>query len=545
MFYKIRLSVFCAVVSITLFSCLGEPNKNSLIVTLPYGKILGHELRSYKDKPYYAFQEIPYASPPIGGLRFKEAIPPGKLAWNSQHHRKYENCLYINVYTPVNPNKQVISSLLPVYVVIHGGFFCKGNGTFQYLGPQFLMDYEIILVTVNYRLGPFGFLSTEDDVIPGNLGLKDQHLALEWVRDNIHLFGGDPKKVTLGGQSAAAAAVGHHILTKESKGLFRAAIIQSGSPLCAKMFQKNPRHFAFKLGTLLNGNFGSNNSSLELLKVLQDVPAEDIKKNSDMEIPLEMRNSIGNEDNRIWAPVEDGSFVKGPMHEHFKTGNFNVVPVLMGITSEEQIHFNLEALLKKVEYFDSKYSILINGNLNMKEENKTPAGEKLKKIYTDGLFEKNIGAFVRYISDAKYTTATIRQADLQCNYTDVYFYQFSYHGLLNNNNVTVPGAGKVGHEEDLNYLFGKPFLPNIRNYPEADLETQERMLKLWTNFIKYLDPTPSADPLFSKLKWPKMKPDDLLYVDIGEKLGTERNPREYQKWKEVFDEYAEEFQITY
>lgn len=129
-------------------------------------------------------------------------------------------------------------------VWIHGGGFHSGDGTFQTYGPQYLIDYGIVVVSFNYRLGPFGklkfllrtrkphhnpifpagFLTTADGVIPGNLGLKDQNLALQWVNKYINLFGGDPSKVTIAGENSGGISVGYHILSKKSKGINVTAI---------------------------------------------------------------------------------------------------------------------------------------------------------------------------------------------------------------------------------------------------------------------------------------------------------------------------------
>lgn len=138
------------------------------------------------------------------------------------------------------------------------------------------MDFDVIVVTVNYRLGIFGFLSTQDTTIPGNYGLKDQLLALKWVNENIHLFGGDPAKVTINGQSAGGAVVGYHIISKESKGLFRAAIMQSGSPICSWALQRNARTFAYKLTQRIDPTFSTSNSSDQLLALLKSVPAKQL-----------------------------------------------------------------------------------------------------------------------------------------------------------------------------------------------------------------------------------------------------------------------------
>ena len=110
------------------------------------------------------------------------------------------------------------SSLLPVMVWIHQGGFFFGHGGPSFLGPNFLLSKDIVLVTMNYRLGILGFLTTGDSVAPGNFGLKDQVLALKWVQQNIKSFGGNPNKVTIFGESAGGASVAFHALSEASNG---------------------------------------------------------------------------------------------------------------------------------------------------------------------------------------------------------------------------------------------------------------------------------------------------------------------------------------
>ncbi|CAH1104362.1 unnamed protein product, partial [Psylliodes chrysocephalus] len=525
----------------------------SNVVALNHGgQVQGHLLRSHKHNVYYAFQEIPYATPPIGNFRFKEAIEP--VPWqgvinttkntkvctqlNKNDPRESEDCLYLNVYTPENPGST--QKLLPVYVYIHGGIFFRNDGTFESFGPKFFMDYGIVVVTLNYRLGAFGFISTEDDVLPGNLGIKDQILALQWIQKNINLFGGDPKQVTLGGQSAGAGCVGHHILSKRSKGLFRSAIQESGSSLNSKMFMKHPRYFAFQLGQLINNNIDDKNSSQELLTVLLDASAEDIKKHSGISIPENMRNAVGNEANTVWNPVEEyveNGVIKGLMHENFKNGIFNKVPMLIGSNSEEELQFDLDELKTKIKYFDENAAYLINGNLNIKEENRLPAGTKIKKIYTDTNFEEDFPAFIRFVSDAKYTTGIYRQAELQSKYVNVFLYQFSYDGILGGINNSIPG---VGHTEELNYLFQTQFNINIGSFPTSDLKVQETLLTLWTNFIKHLNPLSHNGT--GSIKWSKVTPNLLTYLNINDTLQVATNPKYFKEIKKIYEEYAEEIQ---
>ncbi len=120
--------------------------------------------------------------------------------------------------------------LLPlIQVWIHGGGFVSGSGSPSMYGPEYFMEQDgLILVTLNYRLGPLGFLGMGDDVLPGNLALWDQVLALQWLQQNLASFGGDPERVTICGQSAGGVCVSLHTLSPRSRGLFSAAITQSG-----------------------------------------------------------------------------------------------------------------------------------------------------------------------------------------------------------------------------------------------------------------------------------------------------------------------------
>lgn len=156
-------------------------------------------------------------------------------------------------------------------IYFHGGHFTGGSSD-QY-NPEYFVAENVILVTMNYRLNSFGFLNTGDGVVSGNMGLKDQQLALKWVKDNIQYFNGDTNRMTLIGHSAGAACVHYHMLSPTSRGLFSRAISQSGTALSPWALVKNPRGQAFDLGKKLGCPVDSSKMMVECLK---DLPAEDI-----------------------------------------------------------------------------------------------------------------------------------------------------------------------------------------------------------------------------------------------------------------------------
>ena len=139
-----------------------------------------------------------------------------------------EDCLYLWVYTPtVSKN----ASLLPVLIWIHGGAYEIGSGSFSDYGPdRFMKGNDIVMVSINYRLGLLGFLSLGNSAVPGNMGLLDQVMAFKWVRNNIEAFGGNPNMITIMGQSVGSWSVIYHMLSPLSKGLFHRVIAQSGTP---------------------------------------------------------------------------------------------------------------------------------------------------------------------------------------------------------------------------------------------------------------------------------------------------------------------------
>lgn len=216
---------------------------------------------------YYGFQGIKYGKAPTGNRRFKAPLPEGpwkgiKTAVREgascphrnmilENYKGNEDCLFLNVYTPKLPDGEG-NPKLPVLFWIHGGGFQFGNGNAFLYGPDYLIPENIVLVTINYRLGALGFLNTGTHDAPGNAGLKDQVLALKWVRDNIDRFGGDPNEVTIGGQSAGSASVHYLLMSQLTKGLFKRAIAQSGVSLNPWAITDIPRERAFLLGNALN-----------------------------------------------------------------------------------------------------------------------------------------------------------------------------------------------------------------------------------------------------------------------------------------------------
>ena len=167
----------------------------------------------------YTFLGIPYAQPPIGSLRFKNSIPvnswsstlngkiePKKCMQQLASSNAFEDCLFLNIYVPGKVYERTTTKAAPIFVWIHGGAFVSGSST-DHPGTNFAALTNVIVITINYRLGPFGFLYVNGTDALGNQGLFDQLLAFKWISANAERFGGDNSSITIGGQSAGAFSV--------------------------------------------------------------------------------------------------------------------------------------------------------------------------------------------------------------------------------------------------------------------------------------------------------------------------------------------------
>ena len=256
------------------------------------------------------YHGIPYAEPPVGQLRFQRPVPkqPFTSPYEATKHgnlcyqlhmfplegAKYsEDCLFLNVYAPVGRPEQS-----PVMVWIHGGGLSAGSSDF-YISDTLSAYGEVIVVTINYRLTVFGFLSTRDENAPGNVGLLDQHMAIKWVHNNINAFGGDPNKVTIFGESAGGTSVTYQSLFPGNRGLFQRAIVQSGSSWWTPI--NDPKQDAMRLGRLVGCE---QVESAPLIECLKSIPGDILE------------STLNNFTNGLFSPPFpflpsiDGTFIK-------------------------------------------------------------------------------------------------------------------------------------------------------------------------------------------------------------------------------------------
>ncbi|KAK3849905.1 hypothetical protein Pcinc_043356 [Petrolisthes cinctipes] len=345
---KVVLGLVVVVVMVVMM-VRADSEGDSVKVELTQGVVEGVALPTGgtdSNRVYYSFRGIPYAKPPLGKLRFKDPVPAEgwegirapfnpppcpQLDLIGFFQQKFspvgeEDCLYLHVYTP---KVGETDSPLPVMVYIHGGGFLFGEGDTAGGSALPLLTKDVVLVSLQYRLGALGFISTEDSALPGNMGLRDQTQAFRWVQHNIHSFGGDPDRVTIFGESAGAAAVHFQILSPEAEGLFHRAILQSGTTLNPWALRHDHKQSAISVGKKL-GCLGADDDDVEgeaLLECLQEIPAGQIVAVGSMsttEMPFMM-----------FVPRVDGEFLPAHPASLLATGRYNKVDLISGVNKHE------------------------------------------------------------------------------------------------------------------------------------------------------------------------------------------------------------------
>ncbi|KAL9966494.1 hypothetical protein ACROYT_G024577 [Oculina patagonica] len=336
-------SAFCALLPLVKSLAVVE----SVTVPTNYGDIEG-VTTPYPDatgqfKSVSKFLGVPFAAPPIGELRLKPPQPPqewkpnvrqakthGDVCWQGDDFEFFlklftpvfshsEDCLYLDVYTPN------VSLSLPVLVYIHGGGY--EGGTSRIFPSDILALYGVVVVVIQYRLGPFGFLTTGDSAAPGNFGMLDQVQALKWVKENIEHFGGDPEKVTIFGESAGATSVTLHLFSPLSDGLFHQVIAESGVDLTP--FAIQPVSYGLRFAKELAEKLDCIASDHEaMVACIREKKGADIQKASES-------TNYRFYDYLRWAPVVDNHFLLDTPHNLRKKGEFKKVKLMISFNSHE------------------------------------------------------------------------------------------------------------------------------------------------------------------------------------------------------------------
>ena len=523
------------------------PRTSDVVVETKLGKIKGMT-GDIMGRDVNGFLGIPYAKPPVDGLRFKRSVKLNSFkkflpnrnnselfdATYFRHHclqdfredlllsrslttlEMSEDCLYLNIWTPVMEES---SALKPVIVYIYGNGFKGGSANFDETDGRVLSALgDVVVVTFNYRSGVLGFLDLENDESPGNQGLYDMVNALSFVSENIEAFNGDANRVTLMGHYSGAVAAGFFLTNSKTMGLFQRAILQSGSPLFQDYFQgknlKSSEAFVDEVGC---------SHCVNLKQKLECLRGKTIAELLSVEKPLLKM------DNLMFGPTHCESLLPETSFNQLQDDSIslNVKQVLMGSTRDElslslimdfpeifnnkRININVTSLRELrqliVKIFSGKSSIqqdmqsieylaeyfftdhpTLNGSLSMVETTE----ELIRKMY-------------RVFGDAAVgCPVNIFAEHLDRKGVEIYMYEFNQRAL------NTPWGSWMGVPlgMEIPYIFGHP-LRYPRMYSQDDLVVSKRMIATWSQFAKN-----GTVPLQLNQSWEKFKPHTPSFLEI-------------------------------
>ncbi|MFJ8964603.1 carboxylesterase/lipase family protein [Lentzea sp. NPDC102401] len=323
-----RLRWVVPLVAAGLLASTAVASADDLVVRTGYGAVRGESGGSTR-----VFEGIPYAAPPVHDLRWRDPRPPAKwdgvrdavepgpacaqLPGELPKGSDSEDCLYLNVTAPAGKHK-------PVVVWLHGGGYYMGGGS-NYDARRFAERGDVVVVTINYRLGIFGFLGMPGLPGSGTFGLRDQQAALKWVRANIGAFGGDPRNVTLAGQSAGAMSVCAQLTSPGAAGLFDKAVMQSGS--CATGWLDNFEYRGEQEATIFQPLDAVAAHGADVARELKCADVECLRGKEIEKLMPYQRAFIQPAYGTAALPTYPGDAVRD--------GRFHRVPVLSGTTRDE------------------------------------------------------------------------------------------------------------------------------------------------------------------------------------------------------------------
>jgi para-nitrobenzyl esterase len=478
------------------------------VVPTDEGPVRGTETAALKE-----YLGIPYAAPPVGQLRWRPPQPhaPWRTPLDATHFGNHcpqtasfdgvasvsEDCLYLNVFVPNEGNGRGHTKMLPVMFWIHGGGFT--NGESDDYDPTRLVQQGVVVVTLNYRLGALGFLAhpalgaESGDHSSGNYGLMDQQAALRWVQRNIAKFGGNPRNVTIFGESAGGLSVYAQLVSPLAAGLFQRAIAQSGS--YALHLQSLSQ--AEASGVTLAQKLGCSDESTAAA-CLRAVPVATILADQTTEGGFSI------------TPPVDGHVLPQPLDTAFQTGNFNRVPVIEGTNHDE---FTLFYKLAVEDVFGVippvAYPLVVNAFISALHVKATAA--EVMAQYPLSAYGESVALAASAIgTDVSFSCPAHGAVQAMSRFVPTFQYELKDPNVPQ---VFLPPASfpyGAYHGSDLLFLFDSPTRgPAPLSNEEEQLASA--MVSYWTQFARAGDPNAPSTP-----NWPS--------YDVGTELVQSLQP---------------------
>jgi len=513
-----RWAILGAALILLLLVVLPPAGCGETAATLEQPVVEGGVIRGRESSGVWSYLGVPYAAPPVGDLRWKppQAVIPWKqvrvcdeygpscpqrtglmqIGLLSVGHTS-EDCLYLNVWTPAESPKD----RLPVMVWIHGGSFTGGSASMPlYSGETLARRGGVVVVGINYRLGPFGFLahpalSAESPRgISGNYGLLDQMAALTWVKENIGVFGGDATRVTVFGESAGAISVLHLMASPLAQGLFQRAIAQSGvlwegglgsiTGTTLGDAERAGREFVERLGL-------SGASVMEGMRALTSDQL--LAGTGAAQNPLSLGLSFG--------PVVDGHVLPDTATRVLAATKQMDVPLLIGSNADEgELFLSAVGQLTPDQYREYVRDLLVE------------SASAVLALYPADTKEEVSKALSRMVTEMGFA-ATARFAAICMNYPGIkspaYLYQFT---RVPTEAIRLPGVPQGAfHGLEIPYVFGKADTFGVQN--PVDHSLSEEMIGMWTRFAATGNPNkPGSD------FWPTYDRSADRYLELGDTI---------------------------
>lgn len=494
-----RMQALCALaVTGMLMGLSANGNADSLKVKTEQGSVAG---KTINDGKVRAFLGLPYAAPPVGDLRWKAPQPPAKWKGDRdatkfgahcaqgrvfddmvfQDAGPSEDCLFVNVYTPADAKK---GAKLPVMFWIHGGGYSGGGSSEPRHNGDFLPLKGVVLVTINYRLGVFGFLVTdelakENNGVAGNYGLMDMVAALQWVKANIGEFGGDANNVTIFGESAGSFAVSTLMASPMAQGLFAKAIGESGA--------------AFPSALTLGGQGVAERAAIDG-KWVATLGVKDLAELRAMPTDkvLEAAKTKGPTG---FAPVIDGKFLTEAVADTYAAGKQAHVPLLAGWNADEGSFAAMQGM--KTAQWKERAAKMFGDR-----------AEEFLKLYPGDTDAQALRSAIDFGSDQFIAFGTWKWLEAQRKTSDapVYRYHFELAALPSKYH---PGTFAF-HSDDIEYVFGTLATRPGETVRPEDTQLSEAMMTYWTNFAKTGDPNGTGVPV-----WPKYDTTDNSLIHLN------------------------------
>lgn len=496
-----------------------EGAEDAPVVEVASGKLEGAWIH---DGAVRSFLGVPYAKPPVGELRWQ---PPQKPeSWkDTRSATEYggrcaqlesttlmnaasdnEDCLYLNVWAPKAADRD---NLLPVMFWIHGGGNVNGSASepvpyadsgYFYTGENLADEQDVVVVSLNYRLGVFGFLAhaglSDEGSRSGNQGLWDQVFALEWVRDNIEAFGGDPDLVTIFGESAGSFDVCGHVASPETRGLFAQAISQSGGCTTLQPTRVEAEAAADELAKQVDCDQAD-----DVLGCLRDKSVDEL---------LMAASKLSTR----FAPHVDGAFWPEQPRDLFDSGDVADVPYVLGSNTDEGTLFTLNAMIDSEQELEAALKPLVDAPL-----------EQVLEHYPLSEFEHEDkpyqAALARIVGDARLVCSTYDSA-VRYAQTGAPTYMYNFDIPAN-----IPGLGAT-HGSELVYVFGSS--SNLSKDQEA---AAKRIRTYWANLAKHGDP--NGDDL---KEWPEFGEQDVrLNFALETSVVHDFRASQCEFWRGIYD----------